>query len=96
MTDLTIRTINKKQSLTALQSISEKDKTTVKDCIDTYRNFVCALAKKFTDSDEEAEAAAQEMFIDIGRYAKSGNNVQSAESLLAALIAQRRLIKHLE
>lgn len=96
MDGLAPRTIRKTKSLTILQRIANKDKTAVRDCIDTYGNFIWALARKFTSSTEEAEAATQEIFIDIWRYAERGDKAQSAENLLIALIARRRLIKHLQ
>jgi len=96
MTALATRTIQKKKPLTILQRIAEKDKTAIKDCFDTYGNFIWALAKKFTASTEEAEAAAQEIFIDIWRYAECDDKTQFTEKLLIALIARRRLIKHLQ
>ena len=96
MTALATRTIKKKKSLTILQRIENKDQTAVKDCIDTYGNFIWALARKFTYSREEAAAAAQEIFIDIWRYTERADQPQSAENLLIALIARRRLIKLLQ
>lgn len=96
MTALATRTIEETKSLTLLQRIGDKDKTAVKDCIDTYGNFIWALARKFTRSREEAEAAAQEIFIDIWRYAEHGDHPQSGENLLVAMIARRRLIKYLQ
>ena len=96
MTALTTRTIQKKQTLTILQRIAEKDKTAVKDCIDTYGNFIWALAKKFTHSTEETEAATLEIFIDIWRYSERTDKTQSAEEKLISMIALRRLIKQLQ
>jgi len=96
MSTLATRTIQKKEPLTILQRIDEKDPTAVKDCIDAYGNFVWALARKFTASTEEAEAATQEIFIDIWRCAGRANQAQSAEKLLIALIARRQLIKYLQ
>jgi len=54
------------------------------------------LAGKFTESREEAEAATQEIFIDIWRYSERPDKIQSAEKKLIAVIALRRLIKHLQ
>ena len=82
--------------LTILQRIGNKDKTAVKDCIDTYGNFIWALARKFTASTEEAEAATQEIFTDIWRYSERADKTHSAESVLIALIARRRLIRYLQ
>lgn len=96
MTALATRTIQKTKSLTILQRLAKKDKTAVKNCVDTYGNFIWALARKFTASREEAEAAAQEIFIDIWRYAALGDSNQSAEHLLIGQIARRRLIKYLQ
>ena len=96
MTALATRTIQKTKSLTILQRLAEKDKTAVADCIDAYGNFIWALARKFTNSPEEAEAAVQEIFIDIWRYAERADQAQSPENLLIALIARRRLIKYLK
>ena len=96
MNALMTRTTEKQKPLTILQRIAERDQTAVKDCFETYGNFIWALAEKFTTSTEEAEAATQEIFIDIWRYAERGDDNQSAEKLLIALIARRRLIKHLQ
>jgi DNA-directed RNA polymerase specialized sigma24 family protein len=82
--------------LTILQRIENKDRTAVKDCIDIYGNFICALARKFTCSTEEVEAATQEIFIDIWRYSERPDKTQSAEKKLIAMIALRRLVKHLQ
>jgi RNA polymerase sigma-70 factor (ECF subfamily) len=96
MTALATRTIKKTKSLTILQRIANKDQTAVEDCIDTYGNFIWALARKFTASTEEAEAATEEIFIDIWRYSERGDKPQSVESVLISLIARRRLIKYLQ
>lgn len=96
MTGVATRTIKKTKPLNIFQRLTDKDKTVVKDCIDNYGNFIWALAQTFTVSNEEAEAAAQEIFIDIWRYGKRGEKKQSAENVLIALIARRRLIKYLQ
>ena len=95
MTVSATRTIQEKKSLTIIQRLAEKDRTAVEDCIDAYGNFIWALAKKFTASIEEAEAAAQEIFIDIWRYSQRADKTQSDENVLIAQIARRRLIKYL-
>ena len=100
MTALATRTIQKKhqrtKTLTTLQKVAERDKIPVKDCIDTYGNFIWALAKNFTSSREEAEAAAREIFLDIRRYSERTDKTQSAKEKLIAMIALRRLIKQLQ
>ncbi len=87
------RTIEKTEPSTILRRIAEKDKTAVKDCIDTYGNFIWALARKLTASREKAEAATEEIFIDIWRYCERARDTQSIEKKLIAMIALRRLIK---
>ena len=93
MTGLTTRTIQKTETLTILQRVAERDKTAVKDCIDTYGDFIWTLARKLTASREEAEAATEEIFIDIWRCCERARNTQSTEKKLIAMIALRRLIK---
>lgn len=93
MIALATRTIQTTETSTILQRIAEKDKTAVKDCIDTYGNFIWALARKFTASTEEAEAATEEIFIDIWQYCVRTGNTQSIEKKLITMIALRRLIK---
>ncbi len=72
-------------------------KAAVKDCVDLFGYFIWALARKFTGLTQEAaaEAAAQEIFIDIWQYAERGDKAQSADNILISLVALRRLIKYL-
>lgn len=51
------------------------------------------LARRFTASNEEAETATQEIFIDFWQNAKRFDQSQASEKLLIARIALRRLIK---
>jgi DNA-directed RNA polymerase specialized sigma24 family protein len=89
-------TIQQTQLLDVLQRPAEKDKTAVADCVDAYGNFIWALARKFTASNEEAAAAAQEIFTDIRQYSERAEQAQSPEDMLTALIARRRLIRYLQ
>lgn len=93
MTALETPTIEKPNSLTILQRIAEKDRTAVVDCVNTYGDFIWTLAQKFTDSTEEAEAAAEKIFLDIWRYAERGGKIRLAENLLITRISLRRLMK---
>ena len=90
------RRIKKTETSTLLRRVVEKDKTAIQDCIDAYGNFIWALARKLTASREEAEAATEEIFIDIWRYCERERNTQSTEKKLIAMIALRRLIKPLQ
>jgi DNA-directed RNA polymerase specialized sigma24 family protein len=93
MNALATQTIEKTQDSTILRRIAERDKTAVKDCIDTYGNFIWALARKFTRSREEAARATEEIFIDIWQYRERERDARSIEEKLIAMIALRRLIK---
>lgn len=95
MSALATRPIQNMETLTILRRIAEKDKAAIKDCIDTYGNFIWALARKLTASNEEAETATEEIFIDIWRYSERARNIQSIEKKMIAMIAMRRLIKPL-
>lgn len=88
----TTRTIQKTKISTILQRIAERDKSAVEDCIDTYGNFIWALAMKYTASRAEAETAAEEIFTDIWQYAERARNTTAIEEKLIALIALRRLV----
>ena len=96
MIALATRTLQKTGTSTILQRIAEKDKTAVKDCIDAYGNFIWALARKLTASREEAEAATEEIFIDIWQHCERERDTRSIEEKLIAMIALRRLIKPLQ
>jgi hypothetical protein len=63
---------------------------------DGYKDFIWALAEKFTNSAEEAEAAVEEMQTDIQRCAERGVLGGSSEDRLVARIAWRRLMKFLK
>lgn len=93
MQSLTTRTIDNTETSTILRRIARKDKTAVKDCIDAYGSFIWALAKKFTGSRAEAEAATEEIFTDIWQYRECAGDSRSTEEKLVAMIALRRLIK---
>ena len=84
----------KKNFSTILERIAEKDQTAVKNCVDTYGNFIWTLAKNFTNSTEAAETATRKIFIDIWRYAEQSNEIPADEQSVIARIALRRLIKY--
>lgn len=81
------------ESSAIFQKIAKADKTAIKNCIDAYGNLVWALARKYTDSLEEAETATQEIFLDIWRYAGRCDSTKFDETVFIFLIARRRLIK---
>ncbi|MGE3467218.1 MAG: hypothetical protein AB7J13_09820 [Pyrinomonadaceae bacterium] len=62
---------------------------------DPHHDLVWELAKAFTASTEEAEAAMREIHADIRRYARR-DEVVTLEQILISAIARRRLIRLLE
>ncbi len=73
----------------------KKDKLATRKYVEEYGNFICALALKFTASSEEAEAATQEIFMDISRYAERADVVETPDEHLMSLIARRHLVDYL-
>ena len=78
-----------------IRRIGKKDKSAVNECIAAYGNFVWALARKFTATSEEAEAASEEIFADIWRYASRTDIIVTPDDQIVSLIARRRLFKYL-
>lgn len=78
-----------------LERIAKKDKTAVEECIETYGRLVWALARKMCPTQEEAEDAVQEIFIDIWKNAERFDATQASEMTFIAMIARRRLIDRL-
>ncbi len=93
MTNLASQSIKKVESSALLRRIVEKDKAAIKDCIDAYGNFIWGLARKLTTSRQKAEAATEEIFIDIWRHCEHSSSNQLSEKKRIAEIALRRLIK---
>ncbi len=96
MTAVATQTTQRTETSTILRRIGEKDRTAVKDCLDTYGNFIWALAKKLTRSPEEAETATEKIFIDIWRYCERPCSTQPIERNVIAMIALRRLLRGLQ
>lgn len=78
-----------------LQRIAKGDQTAVQDCLDQYGNLVWYLVKKFNNNAQDAEDAAQEIFIDIWRNAARFDAEKAPEAAFITMIARRRLIDQL-
>lgn len=94
MQALAVQKIQRNKSSAVLRRIAQRDKTAVKDCIDSYGNWIWAMAKKFTDTIEDAEAVTQEIFLNIWRYAARFEETNFDELLFIAVIARRQLRKY--
>ena len=90
----TVQKIQRNNSPAILQRIAQRDKTAVKDCIDNYGKVIWAMAKKFTDTTEDAEAVTQEIFLNIWRYAARFEKTNFDELLFITIIARHQLRKY--
>ena len=90
----TVQKIQRNNSSAVLQRIAQRDKNAVKDCINNYGKVIWAMAKKFTDSTEDAEAVTQEIFLNIWRYAARFKETNFDEVLFITIIARRQLRKY--
>lgn len=91
-----IQKIQRNNSPAILQRIAQRDKTAVKDCIDSYGDLIWTMAKKFTDTTENAEAVTQEIFHNIWRYAARFEETNFDELLFITIIVRRQLRKYSE
>ena len=90
----TVQKIQRNNSPAILQRIAQRDKTALKDSIENYGDLIWAMAKKFTDTTEDAEAATQEIFFNIWRYAARFEETNFDELLFITVIARRQLRKY--
>jgi RNA polymerase sigma factor (sigma-70 family) len=78
-----------------LHRINQGDKTAVQDCLSKYGGLVWSLARRMSASQEDAEDAVQEIFVDVWKNAQRFDESQSSETTFIAMIARRRLIDRL-
>ena len=83
-------------SLSILLRVARGDRTAARDCLDNYGNLIWAMAKRFTGTAEDAEAATQEIFLNIWRYAERFEQTDFDELVFITLIARRQLRKYSE
>lgn len=78
-----------------LNRISQGDKSAVQECLKKYGGLVWSLARRMSSSQEDAEDAVQEIFIDVWKHAGRFDESQASEATFIAMIARRRLIDRL-
>lgn len=74
-----------------LMKVGQGDKSAIKECINEYGSFIWTLAQRMTESSEEAEAATEEIFMDLWRYAKRAEKPRFDDNAIVNLIARQRL-----
>ena len=77
---------------TLLERVARGDSGAVREVLDSYGGLVYSLARRFTRNEQEAEDAAQEIFLDVWRSAGRYDPSLGAEVTFVATIARRRLI----
>lgn len=88
------QTSQKEGSSCLLNRVAEGDRDAVQDCIARYGNLIWAMAKKFTASNEDAEAVTEEIFLEIWRSAKRFEQTDFDELIFIKLIARQQLRKY--
>ena len=93
------RLFSERRNQTARQRAKAKNQiknTPLADRNDPFNDFIWDLARKFTNSAEEAEAAVREMNADMMRFEVERDSPPSNAELLIDQIAWRRLIRFLK
>lgn len=75
-----------------LERIAAGDAEAVRAVIEEYGDLVWSLARRFTDSDADAEDAVQDIFTMLWRKADVYNRSMGAEITFVSLLARRVLI----
>ena len=89
-----MQTNQSESASSVLQRVAKGDRAAVEQCIDNYGNLIWSMAKKFTDSTEDAEAVTQAIFLNIWRYAARFEQTNFDELLFITFIACRQLRKY--
>jgi RNA polymerase sigma-70 factor (ECF subfamily) len=75
-----------------LTRVARRDTAAMRECLARYGGLVWSLARRHTRSAQEAEDAAQEVFLDVWKSAGRYDASIASETAFIAMIARRRLI----
>lgn len=75
-----------------LPRVASGDRTAIRECIDRYGGLVWSLVRRACRSDDDAEDAVQEIFLDVWRSAARFDPRVASEATFVAMIARRRLV----
>ena len=75
-----------------LERIAQGDASAVRDVIDLYGDLVWSLARRFTNSDADAEEAVQDIFVTLWRKAGHYDREIGSEVTFVSVLARRLLI----
>ncbi len=80
------------EQVSLLERIASGDSGAVQQVLDTYGGLVYSLARRLSRNDQDADDAAQDIFLDVWRSAPRYDPSLGAEVTFIATIARRRLI----
>lgn len=75
--------------------IARGDAFAVKECMQRFGGLVWSLARRWSDNAADAEDAAQEIFVELWKFAHRYDATAGSEESFVATIARRRLIDKL-
>lgn len=81
-------------NLTILQRVAKGDKSAFDECIKSYNGLVWKIARKYANTNQDAEDAVQEAFLAIWKNAHRFDPAISPEWSFVGLIAQRNSISN--
>lgn len=75
-----------------LEKVARREDGAVEEMLDHYGSLVWSIVKKFCFNPSECEDAAQEIFVELWKYAPRFNPAIANETTFIAMIARRRMI----
>lgn len=82
------------KSAPLLPRVAAGDPAATRECIARYGRLVWSLARRFCGSQEDAEDAAQEVFVELWKSAVRFDASMGSEVTFVGVITRRRLIDH--
>ena len=80
------------KSVQILQRVARHEDGAAEEMIDHFGSLVWSIVKKFCFNASECEDAAQEIFMEVWKYAPRFDPAIASESTFVAMIARRRMI----
>jgi len=77
-----------------LPRVAAGDAAATRECVARYGRLVWSLARRFCASAEDAEDAAQEVFLDLWKSAARFDATAGSEVTFVGVVTRRRLIDH--
>lgn len=75
-----------------LARVADRRHDAMEECLSVYGGLVWSLALRMSATREDAEEAAQEIFLDVWKHAGRFDPSRSSEATFIAMISRRRLV----